>query len=165
MPYSNLFSTFRTQTQKEMGKYKIKTHGLSKHPLYTTYTGMKSRCYNKNQSMYYCYGAKGVKVCEKWLNDFKAFYDWAICNGWQKGLQIDRIDNNGNYEPSNCRIATVKENNSNTSRNVLIYYNGETKTLSEWSRIISVHETTLGRRLKNMPVIKAMTRPKHKKCI
>lgn len=85
-------------------------------PLYAVWCGIKSRCYNPNTANYKYYGAKGIVMCDEWKNDFKAFYNWAIDNGWQLGLTIDRHPNQkGNYEPSNCRIATMKEQSANRS--------------------------------------------------
>ena len=74
---------------------------------------MKTRCYNPN-FIYYCnYGGRGIIICDEWLNDFKAFYEWAINNGYKEGLTIDRINNDGIYEPSNCRWITRAEQNRN----------------------------------------------------
>lgn len=67
-----------------------KTHGLNDHPLYRKWNGFKTRCYNKNNPKYHRYGGRGVIVCNEWVNNFKAFYDWAILNGWEEGLQIDK---------------------------------------------------------------------------
>ena len=88
-------------------------HGFRHHPLYTVWRHMKNRCANSNNWAYKWYGGRGITVCDKWINDAKAFILWALDNGWEKGLQIDRIDNDGNYEPSNCRFVTPKENANN----------------------------------------------------
>lgn len=87
------------------------THQLSKHPLYRKWSGMIARTENKKGIGYHRYGGRGISVCREWRNDFMSFYDWAINNGWDEGLTIDRIDVNGNYEPSNCQWITMKENN------------------------------------------------------
>lgn len=92
------------------------THGLSSHRLYTIHRGMLQRCFNKNAKSYQRYGARGITMCNEWKNDFKSFYDWAILNGYDDELSIDRIDNNGNYEPSNCRWAGDEIQNRNKGK-------------------------------------------------
>jgi len=79
------------------------------HPLYATWHGMKQRCFDLNHSNYKYYGECGVGVCKEWL-DYKTFEKWCLDNGWQPGLTIDRIDNNGDYKPNNCQIITRSEN-------------------------------------------------------
>ena len=93
-------------------KTNFKTHGLSKKnkKLYGVWCSMKARCNNPNTKSYKNYGGRGIKVCDEWQNNFKSFYEWAINNGYKEGLEIDRIDNNGNYEPNNCRFITKQEN-------------------------------------------------------
>jgi hypothetical protein len=94
-----------------------KKHGFASHKkydkLYHTWNGIKYRCYNEKSKDYKHYGGRGITVCEAWLNDFLTFRDWAIANGYTDELTIDRIDVNGNYEPSNCRWITVAEQNRN----------------------------------------------------
>ena len=89
---------------------RLTKHGLYCHPLYNIWCAMKRRCYGTKTSRYYRYGGRGIKICDGWKNNFLAFYNWSINNGWKKGLTIDRIDNDGNYEPENCQWLTKSEN-------------------------------------------------------
>lgn len=93
-------------------------HGLYKHPLRSVWSNMKYRCCNINCKEFQYYGGRGITVCEEWQSDFKIFYDWAISNGWEKGLQIDRINNDGNYAPQNCHFVTPRENISNRGQSL-----------------------------------------------
>ena len=113
---------------------KYKRHNLSKHPLYRIWGDMKRRCYNKQCKSYKDYGLRGITVCNQWKEDFLKFYNWAIQNGYRKGLQIDRKNNNKGYEPENCRFTTSIENNNNRRDNKYITIFNETKTMAEWSR-------------------------------
>ena len=99
--------------QKDISRNIGTKHGMSDSKLQRVWSGMKQRCYNPNNKSYHYYGGKGIKVCDEWKEDFQAFYDWAMSNGYKEGLTIDRIDVNGNYEPSNCRWVTQKQNNEN----------------------------------------------------
>lgn len=102
--------------------------------LYSVWSGMIQRCTNSKARNYHNYGGKGITVCDEWLHDFQAFYDWAMASGYADNLTIDRIDNNKGYSPDNCRWATRIEQNNNTSRNHLITYNGKTQTIAQWAR-------------------------------
>lgn len=93
-------------------KYQTK-HGLSKSPLYSCWTGLVDRCTNPKNKKYADYGQRGIRVCNEWFQDFMVFYRWAIANDWQTGLQIDRSNNDGNYEPNNCRFVSNRENSLN----------------------------------------------------
>jgi hypothetical protein len=126
------------------------THGLSKHPLYGIWNGMKVRCNNPNRNEITVrnYFNKGIKVCEAWSLDFKVFYDWAISKGWKKGLEIDRIDGNLGYEPSNCRIATKKMQSRNIKTNVCFVINGEKRCMSEWCEIYGMDYKLTHQRVK-----------------
>lgn len=101
--------------------------------------GMIDRCHNPSRNGFKGYGAKGIFVCEEWRNNFYNFADWAIENGYKSGLTIDRFPNkNGNYEPSNCRWATVVQQANNTISNRIITICGISNTVAEWSRITKV---------------------------
>lgn len=86
------------------------THGLSKSRIYKTYNNMKRRCYYKRSRDYKWYGEKGVAVCDEWLRSFEDFYEWAVSNGYEEHLTIDRIDSDGDYCPENCQWITHSEN-------------------------------------------------------
>lgn len=107
-------------------------HGLRFHPLYHVWVDIRQRCTNTNHKRYYGWGGRGIKVCEEWRT-FKPFYDWAISNNWEKGLQIDRIDNDGNYEPSNCRFVTTEVNSRNKRNNKYVSIDGESKIIIDWA--------------------------------
>lgn len=119
------------------------THGKRHTRLYIIWTGMKARCYNENSIEYKRYGFRGISICEEWKNNFEAFYDWAVENGYEEKLTIDRIDVNGNYEPSNCRWSTTLEQGCNKRNNHFLTVDGETKILSQWEREFNIHSSTM----------------------
>lgn len=121
---------------KNLSKFwgKPKTHGLSKTRMYQIWADMKDRCNNSKNYSFKDYGARGIKICNEWAIDFINFYNWAINNGYQDNLTIDRIDVNGNYEPSNCRWVTMKEQANNKRNTIKITILGETKTAYEFEK-------------------------------
>lgn len=140
------------------------THGQSKTKLYGVWNTMKSRCYNSSVERYNCYGARGIQVCDEWLHDFSAFRDWALSTGYRDGLTIDRIDPNGNYEPTNCRWLTNERQANNRTTNRFLVFNNETHTVSEWSAITGISPMALYHRLnRGWSVEKALTTPQKNK--
>jgi hypothetical protein len=142
---------------KIFNRIKRINHGESKTKLYRVWRHMIERCNNKNNSEYHNYGERGIMVCEKWRNSFLSFKDWAINNGYKECLQIDRFpNNNGNYEPNNCRWATPRENSNNKRNNTLLTYNGITKTVTQWSDYIGLcpsnlfHKITRGQNIEQI---------------
>lgn len=108
--------------------------GRSHERLYKIYEGMITRCYNKNRPKYHIYGERRITVCKEWLDDYTKFKEWSLNNGYNEELSIDRIDVNGNYEPSNCRWVTMFEQSQNRIDTIFLTINGETKPLTEWAR-------------------------------
>lgn len=116
--------------------------------LYRIYRNILTRCYNNHSDSYTYYGARGITVCEEWINDFKAFYDWSMSHGYNDTLTIDRICVNGNYEPSNCRWATVRVQALNRRNNKIITIKNDTKTLTEWCELYGINYKTVQDRLR-----------------
>ncbi len=115
--------------------------------VYIIWYSMKCRCYKKSNDNYKHYGGRGIKMCDEWKNDFMTFYNWAINNGYSDNLTIDRIDNNGDYEPTNCRWVTMSEQANNRRTNVILTHNGESHTIMEWSKITGINFGTLQNRV------------------
>lgn len=122
-----------------------KTHGESKTRLYKIWQHMKDRCNNPNSDNYSYYGGRGITYTPFW-EDYREFKWWAIHNGYEDGLTIDRIDPDGHYEPSNCRWITQIEQNKNTRKCIKLTHNGETHTLREWAKILGIPKSTLQQR-------------------
>ncbi|MDU1278356.1 MAG: hypothetical protein E6342_15765 [Clostridium sp.] len=121
----------------------MKTHGQSGTKLYAIWVTMRQRCYNTNNKDFYNYGAKGIKVCDEWLKDFSEFYRWSMENGYAESLSIDRIDPYGNYEPSNCRWATIQEQANNKKNTIYVEVDGSTYTLTELSNLYGIRRETI----------------------
>jgi hypothetical protein len=136
----------------------ISTHGYTYTPTYTSWVKMLSRCKHDER-----YAGRGISVCERW-KDFANFLN--DMGDRPSGMSIDRIDNNGNYEPTNCRWATRKEQSNNTRRVHLVTYDGETKTVSQWAECTGIKRETLYSRLRaGIPIEKVFTKRKEtRKC-
>jgi hypothetical protein len=134
--------------QQELLLQRNTKHGFGKrggrHPLYPLWLDMRNRCNNPKDRCYKNYGGRGIKVCERW-DKFENFL--ADMGDRPPGMKLERINNNGNYEPTNCKWATQKVQMNNTRRNVWIYHEGETKTLSQWAQILSINYGTIWSRL------------------
>lgn len=118
-------------------------HGKRHTRLYNIWYDMKRKCYKQNRQDYHCYGGRGIKICDNWLHDFMNFYDWSMVNGYNDTLTIDRIDVNGNYEPSNCRWTDIKTQGNNRRTNVLLTYNGKTQTMMMWAEELNLPYNTV----------------------
>lgn len=137
-------------------------HGWIRTPEYMAWANMHQRCLNKNRKTYHRYGGRGIKVCDRW-GDFKNFIHDMGPKPSRKHT-LDRIDNNGNYEPSNCRWADMRQQSNNRENSTYISFNGLTKTKAQWSEILNIHYDTLRIRLKKgWSIEKALTTPVDKK--
>lgn len=124
-----------TETRKRLIVERNTTHGLSANTqtrkIYYIIFGAKNRCYNQKNRGYHNYGGRGIGVYKQWLDNPDVFVKWALDNGYKEGLQLDRIDNNGNYEPNNCRFVTHQKNQNNKRDNIYFIYKGNRLTLTE----------------------------------
>ena len=127
-------------------------HGQCYSRLYDILRHMKQRCLNPNNKDYGLYGGRGISICDEWLgqNGFESFRNWAMNNGYSDDLSIDRIDVNGNYEPSNCRWTTAKTQANNRRTNLCYLIDGETKTLAEWCKTFGKNYGTIYYRINKM---------------
>lgn len=122
--------------------------GYSLTRLYRLWVGMKTRCCNPNDKKYKNYGGRGIVMCDEWKDDFPAFAYWAIGNGYEEHLTIDRINVNEGYSPSNCRWSTWETQQNNRTNNHLLEYNGEIHTLAEWAKITGIRRHTIDQRIR-----------------
>ena len=149
---------------RELFVNNVSKHNLRKTRLYNIWAGMKQRCFNKNSKAYNRYGGRGITICNEWKNDFKKFYEWSMKNGYKDNLTIDRINNDGNYEPKNCRWADNKTQSNNRNNNVILEYNNEKHNIKEWCKIMNVTESALKHRLeRGWDLEKALTTPQRNK--
>ena len=162
-----------TYVKNYLGNHKIPHkrldmwHGFSNHRLYTIYQGMMARCYNPKHVHYASYGGRDIEVCSLWKKDKKEFFSWAMNNGYDASLQIDRIDNNKGYSPENCRFVTATESQNNRRCTRLykgipigdIVNNSECNPLAlDWNKVYKRLTGDNGR-LKQWDIVKALSTP------
>ncbi len=141
---------FQREIAREGVKNRFQTHGFSKERLYRIWINMRSRCYNKSDKCFRNWGGRGITVTPEWLT-YEGFKEWALANGYSHNLSIDRIDNDGNYTPENCRWADGRTQCNNKRNNRRLSAFGETHTLTEWARLgkTPVTKHTLRERLQH----------------
>ena len=134
-------------------------HGKRKTRLYRIWLSIKNRCNNSKSDKYKDYGGRGIKICKEWENDFQAFYDWSMANGYTDELTIDRIDNDKGYSPENCRWADRKTQNRNKRNNIFVEYKGEYMSLAEASERSGINLKVLQCRYRNCERDERLFRP------
>lgn len=123
--------------------------------IYSIWNCMKSRCYREKDIEYQNYGGRGIKICDEWKNNFILFHNWALDNGYDENLTIDRIDVNGNYEPNNCRWITKRENNLNRRGIILVDFGGKKICLKDYCKITNIcYDTALRKHKKGINIYK-----------
>ena len=148
---------------KETVSKRMSTHRLSRTRLYRVWSGIKNRCYNPNTDNYKYYGEVGIGMCDEWRNNFEAFLEWSISNGYDENAKaqectIDRIDTSKGYSPDNCRWANHTIQCNNQTSNKLLTFNGETHTIAEWARKQGINYSTLRARInRGVPVETALS--------
>lgn len=145
--YYRILYGMSTKCRKCSYKYRHKGLKFSKTRQYIIYTNMKQRCYNNKNPHYKWYGAKGIKICNEWLKNFKTFYKWSLENGYEDNLTIDRIDYTKDYCPENCRWTTLEEHANNKSSNRYIIYKGEKLSVAKFCRKYGLNEDTTRERI------------------
>lgn len=128
---SNSCGCYHSDIMHTVGRNRV-THGQSNTRLYRVYRHMICRCTNPHDIRYARYGGRGIRVCDEW-NSFEAFYQWSMLTGYDDTKSIDRIDNNGDYRPDNCRWVSISEQANNKSTTRLIEYQGESMSIAEWA--------------------------------
>ncbi len=125
-------------------------HGMRETRLYNIWCGMKRRCLNKSDAAYPRYGGRGITICEEWIESFEPFMVWAMANGYDKKLTIDRKDNDKGYTPENCRWATYAQQNRNYSKNPRVTFEGRVVTILELAERFGHKPHTLRQRIQKM---------------
>lgn len=152
--------SLKTGHVSSCGCLRFSADNHSKERLYTTWKDMLRRCFNPKCKSYPNYGGRGITVCNEWKSSYLNFKSWALHSGYTDSLTIDRIDSNGNYEPSNCRWVTLKVQENNTRKNRFLEYHGISHTVSEWANILEISYPALLNRLKRgWSLEKAFSKP------
>lgn len=138
-----------------------RTHGERKTRLYNIWCGMKTRCLNQKDAAYPRYGGRGITICRAWIDSYEAFRDWAMANGYRPHLTIDRENNDGHYEPDNCRWATYAEQNRNYRRNRPIFYGGRHVLIGDLAAEKGLPADVVKNRVRRYgwPIAKALNTP------
>lgn len=148
--------------QRDKVSAKGTTHGLHKHPLYGIWAHIVQRCTCSTNDSFHNYGGRGISICDEWRYDFKAFHDYVsqLPDYGTKGYQLDRIDNDGNYEPGNVRWADRYTQLNNTRRNTFVTFRGEIRTVGQWARTMGLPLKVVWDRLRNnWDIERALTTP------
>lgn len=139
------------------------THGMSSTSEYRSWLGMKQRCGNKNNHKYYRYGGRGISVCDRWKDSFQNFF-FDMGPKPDPSFSIDRIENDGDYKPSNCRWASIKDQQNNTSKNHNLTLGEITKTIAQWAENLNMSEDVIFARKKlGWSDEEALTKPRHER--
>lgn len=132
--------------KREKASERLLTHGEMPVRLYRIWRGMKARCNNPHTKDFHYYGARGIKVCDEWMEHYESFRDWAFANGYSDTLTLDRVEVNKDYSPDNCRWVDRHTQMRNTRNNLNLTFNGETKTVTEWAEITGMERHTISYR-------------------
>ena len=132
---------------RERVKEVVTKHGGRNTRLYHIWSMMKQRTDNPKHTAYKNYGGRGIEVCKEWHDDFQSFREWAYSAGYSDNLSIDRIDNDGNYEPKNCRWVNTVDQNRNQRSNIVLEYDGKKQLMSDWARELGISVQALSRRI------------------
>lgn len=138
----------RREKGSDHGRKMMTKHGWYGTRVYRVWHGMVCRCDEPSNSQYPNYGGRGIKVCDEWRNNPKAFCEWAMANGYSDNLTIDRIDVDGNYEPNNCRWVTIEKQQGNKRNNVNITYMGKTQCVAAWAREVGLNQMSIYERVR-----------------
>lgn len=152
--------------QKDIAAQVKTTHGASNTRLHRIWCAMKQRCFDKTAQKYARYGGRGITVCKEWLS-FCVFEKWARQNGYTDNLSIDRINNDGNYSPQNCRWSTSKEQARNKSTNHLLFFRGKSQSIAQWAEETGIGYYALRSRINqyHWPIEKALTTPLRRQAV